>query len=189
MAEPTEPRTLIEDEFGRFQLQEGWRHRGWDIADGLLTFLADAGWALVPIADSSPPSPAQHPGQTVDDGALSGRPLFSTRQVMLKMLRALGEDVDEGELIRRIDDGLRLWDVVDRLLADLDAARQSDASARAALSIVEENFHELEAERDRMRPVVEALAAWINEEDPMDIRAVYDAYRTYETQENTDADR
>lgn len=45
------------------------------------------------------------------------------------------------------------------LLADLGAARQERDEARATLSIVEANFREADAERELMRPVLEAARA------------------------------
>jgi hypothetical protein len=59
-----------------------------------------------------------HEAQT-ELALVKSRPLFSTRKVMQTLLGALGDPVDEQELILRIDDGLRLADVAQRVIAAL----------------------------------------------------------------------
>ena len=56
-------------------------------------------------------------------------------------------------------------ETLDALLADLDAARQERDSARATLSIVEENFREMERERDHLVLAVKARDIAVREAD------------------------
>lgn len=51
--------SLVEDEFYRFQHEEGWRQRGWDFADGLVRILGESGWTLGP---PKRPEPMFKPG-------------------------------------------------------------------------------------------------------------------------------
>jgi hypothetical protein len=105
---------------------------------------------------------------------LKSKPLFSTRRVMRVLLEALGDPVDEQELTLRIDDGLRLADVAQRVVAAL------------ALTAAERDV--VEAAKAWRARIVDPPNLWADDEDHALIAAV-DALSdagTDQTEDETD---